>query len=150
MASVVTPLILQLAMVWEVSQCRAARLSALPKAQMGRSFFYTSSHPVANTFPPVFRWQSVAIMLAHLPAALAGVSFMAATICTATFLRVESPCCSTPSIYSSAPLWPLKGEVGAPGYPKPGPPTCWLPCQLSTPAPPVLPHANGCPGGGGY
>jgi hypothetical protein len=89
-------------------------------------------------------------MLAHLPAAAAGVSFMAATIWTATFLRVESPCYSTPSIVSSVlPCCyiPPNGGVAAPGYPNPGPPICWPFCQLSALALEAPPHVYYYPGG---
>ncbi len=143
-ANVVMPLTLQLAIVCDVSQWSAARLSSLPMAQMGKPVFFPTLLPVvAKTLPPAFLWQSVAMILAHLPAATAGVSFMAATICTATFLRVDSPYYSTPSIDSSElPYYyvPPNGDVAAPGYPNPGPPTCWPLCQLSFLALDVPPH----------
>jgi hypothetical protein len=53
---------------------------------------------VLSTLYPVEREHSVAIIFAHFVAALAGVSYNACTICTATSRMDDSPVSSIPSI----------------------------------------------------
>ena len=144
---------------------RAPLLSASPAAHVGKTpggvlpvalVLKTLYPALVKALYPVWA-HNVATIFAHFPAALAGVSHIACTICTATLRMVDSPDYSTPSIDIPAgpayypPLFPVYGD--APGYPIPGPPI-YYPCRQvlalevvshwyyygTTPAMPMAPH----------
>jgi hypothetical protein len=104
MARTAWPLILQLATVYEVSHGSAALLSRPPDAQIGRPTG-SALRVVPTVTPPSLELKAHnwPMILAHLLAALAGVSARALTIYTATFLIADSPDCSTPSIEALLP-----------------------------------------------